>query len=69
MKKYISAAKRKFKVGDYVSIINNDYFAGDWGVIKYINEDDGEYHVAMFNGDDQPIFYQDELKLMKHKPI
>ena len=68
MKRYIVAAKKTLKVGDYVYIDGNGWYAGEWGVIKYIDEEDDEYHVAISNGDDCPIFSRNELKLMKNRP-
>lgn len=69
MKRYISAASKKLKVGDYVHIVGDGWYAGEWGVIKYINLEDDEYHVAIANGIDTPVFSRNELKLMKYKPI
>ena len=68
MKRYISATKRPFKVGDCVYIEGDGWYAGEWGVIKYINEEDDEYHVAISNGDDSPVFSKNELKRMKYRP-
>lgn len=70
MKRYILAASKKFKVGDYVNIIGDNFHAGDWGRIIEINPEDDEYFVAMFDDDnDAPVFSRNELKLMKYKPI
>lgn len=68
MKRYIVAAKKTLKVGDYVHIRGNGWYAGEWGVIKYIDEEDDEYHVAISNGNESPVFSKDELERMKHRP-
>ena len=56
---------RYIKVGDLVEIKDNAGFhAGDWGKVVYIDKD-GDYHVAMFNDEnDCPIFLRREIKLM-----
>lgn len=68
MKKYVSAAQKAFKVGDYVQIVEDNFHAGDWGIIRYINKEDGEYHVGMFGGEMAPVFYRNELKPLKYLP-
>ena len=67
--KIYCGSRRKLKVGDYVEIIGDSFFSGDWGVIQYIDEEDDEYHVAIANGNDSmPMFSRNELKLMKYRP-
>jgi len=69
MKVYISAAKKTFKIGDYVEIIGDSIHSGDWGIIKYINEEDDEYFVGMFGADNMlPVFSRNELEKMKYIP-
>lgn len=57
---------RNIKVGDKVEI-KTGWNKGDWGEVVLINDEDNEYHVAMF-GDkkDCPVFSKRELKLMSN---
>ena len=58
MKKYIRAAK-EIPVGTRVEIKTGMY-RGEWGTVRYY---DGEYyHVALWDGNDCPIFERSELK-------
>ena len=68
MKKYIVASRQKLKVGDCVEILGDSWYAGEWGVIRYIDEEDDEYHVAIANGKETPIFSKRELAKMKYTP-
>ena len=67
MKRYISSAK-EIPVGKVVYIKSPDsFYDGEWGVVKYFDGDD--YHVAIANGPDCPIFDRSELKVAKNQNI
>ena len=57
---------KKFKVGDKVEI-KTGWNKGDWGKVVLVNDEDDEYHVAMFDDKkDCPVFSKRELKLMSN---
>ena len=59
----INAAK-EIPVGTKVYIKSpSSWHDGEWGVVRYF--DGEEYHVAIANGDDCPVFERRELKVMK----
>ena len=63
---------RYIKVGDLVELKKDvdGFFKGDWGKVVYIDEDDLEYHVAMFNDETNcPIFSRREIKLMPNSIV
>lgn len=59
----INAAK-EIPIGTKVYIKSpNSWHNGEWGVVKYF--DGEEYHVAIANGNDCPVFERKELQVMK----
>lgn len=63
MKKYIRSA-REIPVGTKVYIkAPGSWCDGEWGIVKYFDGDN--YHVAIANGNDCPIFERRELRIMK----
>ena len=59
----IKAAK-EIPIGTKVYIKSpNSWYNGEWGIVKYFDGDD--YHVAIANGDDCPIFERRELRVVK----
>lgn len=63
---------RYIKVGDLVELKRDTegFFKGDWGKVVYIDEDNLEYHVAMFNDETNcPIFIRSEIKLMPNNIV
>ena len=63
MKRYIKSAK-EIPVGTKVYIKSpNSWYNGEWCIVKYFDGDD--YHVAIANGQDCPVFERRELKIAK----
>ena len=60
------AMKRIIPNGTRVNIVSPESWDnGGWGIVKGF--DDEHYHVAMFDGDTQPIFSRAELRVPKQK--
>lgn len=65
MKRYIQSAK-EIPVGTVVDIKSPDScYNGEWGVVRYFDGD--SYHVALWDGNDCPIFDRKELKVRRNQ--
>ena len=64
MKIYITSSTKEIPIGTKVYINSPDsWYNGEWGIVKYFDGD--EYHVAIANGYDCPVFTRKELKIAK----
>lgn len=54
--------KQKFEIGQKVVVKKNvdSMYACEWGIVKYFDGDD--YYVAIWNGNEQMVFQENELK-------
>ena len=56
------------KVGSKVEITNG-LLAGQWGVVKLVNEQDDEYHVAPWDGGECVVLSRDDISVMAGKKV
>lgn len=66
MKFILSEDKHSSLIGKEVTITTrNSPYYGEWGIVKYFDGDD--YHIALWDGNDQMIFSRDEFKVKRNQ--